>query len=99
VIGHCSTSINFAILNCKPVITVLTNDLIRVMKDYSTFISNFSKNIDSQLLNIDETFESEFGVKPINYNKYKDYKYNYLTSIESENHKSSDIFLNTLSSI
>lgn len=99
VIGHCSTSINFAILNCKPVITVLTNDLIRVMKDYSTFISNFSKNIDSQLLNIDETFESEFEVKPINYNKYKDYKYNYLTSIESENHKSSDIFLNTLSSI
>lgn len=98
VITHCSTSLSFAILNKKPIISLVYNKINEIVPNYFKLICNFSKIIDSILLNIDEiknTKDLELIKKP-NKHIFNDYKYKYLTSKESETKYTSDIFIETI---
>lgn len=96
VIAHCSSSINFAVLNQKFVISILTNDIINKMRMYSIFIEKISKGIVSNLINIDNNSINNLEIANVDANKYNNFKYFILTSKESENHVSSEIFIDTL---
>ena len=96
IIAHCSSSINFAILNTKPVFSILTNDIINEMKMYSVIIEEISKGIGSNLFNIDEYSMKKFEIPNINKRKYNEFKYKILTSKKSENLNSSEIFIETI---
>lgn len=97
VIMHCSTSVSFAVLNNKPIISLTSDHLKSVMPNYYTIIKRFSNSLDTLLINIDNVKNGENFVHEINRFKYAEYKYKYLTSKESENSLSIEIFQNILS--
>lgn len=96
VIIHCSTSVSFAVLNSKPIISLTSNDLKSVMPAYNIIIEKFSDALDTCLIDVDNVKKEENFVNYINDAKYDNFKYKYLTSKESENYLSSEIFINTL---
>lgn len=99
VIMHCSTSVSFAVLNNKPIISLTSDHLKSVMPNYDCIIKKFSDSLDTYLVNIDNVKNEENFVNDINNVKYNDYKYKYLTSKDSENSLSKEIFLNVLSKL
>jgi hypothetical protein len=96
VLFHCSTSVSYAVLNSKPIFTLISKDIKIVMPDYFNFILNFSKHLDTSIINIDESENIDIEMPQINLNKYHKYKYSFLTSVKSENLNSSDIFIQTV---
>jgi len=96
---HFSTSVSFPVLNKKPVLFLYTNSIKTVMPNYYRYISFFSETLGSNLINIDEVSEADIDkdFKTIDINKYEAYKFNYLTSLESEQQQSVDIFCNYIS--
>lgn len=99
VIMHCSTSVSFAVLNNKPIISLTSDDLKFVMPNYDGIIKRFSDSLDTCLINIDNVKNEENFVNDINSVKYDAYKYKYLTSKDSENRLSTEIFVNILSKL
>lgn len=99
VIMHCSTSVSFAVLNNKPIISLTSDHLKFVMPDYDCIIKRFSDFLDTYLVNIDNAKTEENFVNEVNSVKYDYYKYKYLTSKDSENKLSKDIFINFLSKL
>jgi hypothetical protein len=96
VLFHCSTSVSFAVLNNKPIFSLISNDIKNIMPDYFSLILNFSNYLDTSVINIDESQNFDFEMPQINLNKYHKYKYSFLTSVKSENLNSSDIFIQTV---
>lgn len=99
VLAHISTSQSYAILNNKPIITLNCNSIKDRMPHYSHFITHFSEQLNSQLINTDLYSDDDVSLKEVDPNLYGSYRYNYLTSTESEQKKSSVIFLETLSKL
>lgn len=99
LIVHCSTSISFAVLNKKSIISLTTNSLRETMPYYYNFISDFSKTLDTNLINIDDYNLDNLDIRESNIDKYLDFKYKYLTSKESENRLSSEIFIQAISEL
>lgn len=99
VIAHCSSSISFAVLNNKSIISLTTNNLKSIMPDYQGFISSFSQILDTNLINIDDYNLDNIEVKKTNVIKYSDFKYKYLTSKMSENKLSSEIIIEEISTL
>jgi len=98
-IAHCSTAISYSVLNLKPVLFLYTNSLQMIMPSHFHLILNYSKVLDSLILNIDKYSIDDVEINTVNVSKYSDFKYKYLTSKESENFKTSEIFFNELSRI
>lgn len=96
VLVHCSTSVSFAVLNKKPIITLTSNAIKEVMPNYFNFINHFSKILGSELINIDEIVFDKIHLPTPNTSKYTEYRYRYLTSLESEDFISSEIFTETI---
>ncbi|WP_411972632.1 hypothetical protein ACLCDV_00675 [Sphingobacterium sp. Lzh-3] len=96
VLAHISTSQSFAVLNKKPVITLTTEAIKKIMPQYDSFIAHFSVKLKSALVNIDDYSSSEVKINRIDEHVYNAYLYDYLTSSESERTRSSEIFLKTL---
>lgn len=96
VLFHCSTSVSFAVLNSKPIFSLISNDIKNIMPDYFNLILSFSNYLDTSVINIDESKKFDFEMPQINLNKYHKYKYSFLTSVKSENLNSSDIFVQTV---
>lgn len=96
VLAHISTSQSFAVLNKKPVLTLTTEAIKKVMPQYDYFIAHFSVKLGSTLVNIDNYSSSDIEINKVDKQIYDAYLYDYLTSIESERTRSSDIFLKTL---
>lgn len=99
VIMHCSTSVSFAVLNNKSIISLTSDHLKSVMPNYNDIIIRFSDSLDTCLINIDNINNRENFIKEINSVKYNLYKYKYLTSKESENSFTIDVFLNFLNKL
>lgn len=96
VLAHISTSQSFAVLNKKPVLTLTTDSIKKIMPQYNYFITHFSVKMGSCLVNIDNYIDSDVMIKKVDEHIYNEYLYNYLTSTTSEKNTSSKIFLRTL---
>ena len=96
-IANFSTSIAYAVLYRKATIFYYTDE-IRSLSHFEG-IKNFAAILNCNMYNIDSLWdESRLEIKPVDLKKYDDYKYAYLTSKESENRYSKDIFLEYLKS-
>jgi len=96
VLAHISTSQSFAVLNKKPVLTLTTEAIKKVMPQYDYFIAHFSVQLKSALVNIDYYSSSDIKINSVDEQVYDAYLYDYLTSAESERTRTSEIFLKTL---
>ena len=98
VISHHSTSVSFAILNEKPLIFIYTTEMQKLYSNSILLVIEASANyLDSTIINIDKINKNDsFHFTPVNINAYSNYKYNFLTSDESENKNSCDIILDTI---
>lgn len=99
VIVHCSTSVSFAVLNKKPILTLTSNAIKEVMPNYFNFITHFSEILDSSLINIDDSKPTEIILREPNPVKYSKYAYNYLTSVKSQDLVSSEVFTESILSL
>jgi hypothetical protein len=94
VISHHSTALSYAILNEKPIVFILTDEMlllykktiIRSIKNLAGFLGIGSINIDRI------TTSDELAIRNSNLSLYNEYKYNYLTTHESECYKTGEIF-------
>ena len=94
VISHHSTSIGYAILNKKPIVFIYTNEMLKL---YSTcrirWIQDLAQYFELSFYNVDQVTDgSQVNTIVPNQDRYDDYKYSYLTSHESENTSSADVF-------
>lgn len=98
VISHHSTSLSFAILNKKPIVFVYTAEMLTLYKiSVMVHITNMANFLDAALINIDSKLtESELAIKEYNPTLYDAYKYNYLTTYESEFLETKEIFTQIL---
>ena len=96
IIAHNTTSISFAILNSKQILIVSTNDIKEKMPNYNILIENNSFVIGTNFTYIESFNKTNFDLPIINEFKYEKFKYNFLTTKESEFAKSFEIILNSI---
>lgn len=94
VISHHSTSISYAVLNRKPIVFVYTDEMATV---YERTIVNyehaFADYLDAKIYNIDEISQAgQIAIGDVGDERYEAYKYNYLTTHESEQTSTQEIF-------
>lgn len=95
ILAHGSTSCGFAAMYKKP-LTILTSQAIAdTMPKYNTEYQFFATTFGSKCIKYDEPLGVDI-ISEINSAKYDTYKYNFLTSPESKNRRSVDIFIETL---
>ena len=94
VIAHCSSSIGFSVLNNKPIVSLIMNEMKVKMPNYYDSIKSFSQALDTKLINLDAF--KEITIPEINEQKYSEYINNFLSSKKSINSYSSEIFLESI---
>ena len=98
--AHMSSSINYSILNNKKVLFLITDAYKKIYKNTAYRTSQyFSSTLGEQLINCNDYSYIDISNTNIDQNSYLKYKYDYLTSKESESLKSSDILINFLKGI
>jgi hypothetical protein len=90
LISHWSTSISFAVLFYKPLIISYTHDIVRCFNGGYLYACAFAKELGCELINLDRKYML-FVPNKANKEAYDLYKYNYLTSKESENYTNEEI--------
>ena len=95
VISHFSTAFSFAVLYHKPILILTSNDIIEKMNIPHQYCCVFSETLGCPIINIDELSDIVSFV-PINIRLYEEYKYNYITNIESENKDNAEILYNIM---
>lgn len=92
VITHHSTSISYAILEKKPIISIYTQEMKKIYKNsiIKSIISQ-TQYLGTKPYNINN-FEANNIQLKVNYVLYDKYKYEFITSCSSENKFSKDIF-------
>jgi hypothetical protein len=93
VISHHSTSISYAVLNQKPLLFIYTEGMQRIYADtVVSYIKDFAGYLGQPVYNTDALkHPGELEVTPCDPGRYDQYKYNYLTSKESEGRLNRDI--------
>ncbi len=101
VITHQSTALSYAVLNIKPVIFIYTDEMVRIYKN--TIVREtecLALYLNSKIYNVDGiTDGSQICIQHLSQKDYELYKYNYLTSPESENRLSAEIFWNEINAL
>jgi hypothetical protein len=93
-ICHRSASMSYAVLAGKPLLFVYTQDLIDLYDFFLTDIQDFSGYLGSPILNVDQVSRPEqIALQPADLERYEDFKYEFLTSKESEHDLTRDIIL------
>lgn len=95
VLSHGSTSLSFAILYQKPIILLYNNEL-KDLGESSNYplVETFSSILGAPAYNVDEVnCVEQITVPSVDLDKYAQYKYEYLTSPQTERKRSKDIFL------
>jgi hypothetical protein len=94
VISHHSTSLSYAVLNSKPIVFIYTAEMAAVYKDtVVSYLLDFAEYLDAAIYNINAIICSDqIGPREVNTSRYDNYKYNFLTTHESENLKTQEIF-------
>jgi len=101
VITQTSVALSYAVLNSKPLIFIYTNEMLALYENtLMKYLINFSSYLDSPLINIDKIENDlNFRILEPNRERYITYKYDYLTSPESEHLTTQEIFFNELSAM
>lgn len=97
-LSHTSTSVNFAVMAGKPVL-FLYSDEYRILYAASMFraVRAFAQTLGAQLYNIDSIYTGEkIRLGAADPDKYRQYRYGYLTSVESERRCTADIIAERL---
>jgi hypothetical protein len=98
VLAHSSTAISFAVLNAKPLLFIYTADMqthyersyVRAMRCYADYLG-------CAICNVDEVGEGQqISIGAVDRARYDLYKYNFLTSPQSEGTPSEEIVLREL---
>jgi len=98
VVSHHSVSISYAVLNHKPIIFIYTDEMISLYGDIvMRCLHGFSSYLDAPLYNIDVITKSDqIMIGDVNLERYERYKYDFLTTRESENTTTQDIIWNEI---
>lgn len=99
VLVHSSLSVDFAILNYKPVIFTYTNELKELIYSNYFFIKYRSKLLKLKAMNLDEILQEDIILPIVNVDAYNNYKYTYLTSPEIEQKTNNDIIVSHIKSL
>jgi hypothetical protein len=94
VISHHSASMNFAVLNRKPLVFVYTDEMERLYSDSAmTIIKGSAEFLGAAICNLDRIAGiDEIVINEVDEEKYDLYKYSFLTSKASEKLLTQDIF-------
>ena len=91
-ISHTSTAMSYAVLNAKPLLFVYTDEMRQVYKDnLMQEMANYARYLGASILNADAD-DALPTLKPIDPERYDSYKYDFLTSGESEHATTREIF-------
>jgi len=93
-IAHTTTSISFSIIFNKPIIFIVNDEMLRVDSNKIQKISSFTKELSSQIFNIDENNyidEINQHLQGINKKKYDNYYKNYISHKVNNNKKIGEI--------
>lgn len=91
---HVSSSLSYPILFEKPCYFISTDRLKNEMPTYHQLINCYADEIGQPFINIDEYHNNVLNVLHFHKEKYANYKYRYLTSKDSENNDTAEIFTN-----
>jgi hypothetical protein len=94
VLSHTSTAMSYAVLNAKPLMFIYTDD-IATTYEHSLIreMSCFARCLDAAVYNIDALSDAGgLALRPLNHGRYERYKYDFLTSPESEDTPTQEIF-------
>lgn len=95
-ISHMSTSVSYVVLNYKPVVFIVTNEMERIYKEtFASYIRDFSSYLRAPFCNVDNIAriqDIDFDLKQVDRGCYEKYKYEFLTSPEAENTTTQEIF-------
>jgi len=97
VLTHASTAVCFPICYEKRLILLVSDYLDIVLPHFILIAKAIANACDATIIAMDKEIETQIPEK-INSEKYSDFKYKYLTSVQSENKFSKDIFINFLKS-
>lgn len=98
VITHDSTSIGYAVLHLKPILSITSEKFKKIIPENHAFTLSFSKFLNTSLLHYDTDKVTKKDIK-IDLDKYISYKYTFLTNKSTEDKLTKDIFLKSLISI
>jgi len=99
VLSHTSTAMSYAVLNAKPLIFIYTDAMaavyqrlfIREMRTYADYL-------DAPIYNVDQISSArQVAVRRVNLRRYERYKYDFLTSRQSEDMPTQEIFWREIS--
>lgn len=95
VVSHTSTSFSYAVLNDKPVLFAYTDEMRRLYQNtVMRQLHSFAEYLDASVCNVDMAKDaSHLRLKPVAAERYAQYKYDFLTSRDSEGIATRDIFL------
>jgi hypothetical protein len=100
VLSHTSTAISYAVLNAKPLVFIYTDAMATAYQQ--TFIremQGYADYLDAPIYNIDAARDAhQVFPKPVNQERYERYKYDYLTSRQSEDTPTHEIVLREIQS-
>lgn len=99
VISDCSTSISYCTLFYKPIIFCYTYDIIKYFNREYLYIKIFAEELNSKVINLDNNNYNFFELNKVYKEVYNNYKYNYLTSKESENFTNEEILIKWLKNL
>ena len=98
VIVHSSYSQSHAVLNSKPIVFIYTNEMLAAYKHtLMNEIFDSALYLDAAIYNIDKITQSRILIKNVNLVRYESYKYEFLTTRETEHTTSQEIFWHTIS--
>jgi hypothetical protein len=94
VLSHTSTAMSYAVLNGKPLMFIYTDDIAATYE--RTFMREmhcYAHRLDAPMCNVDAVHDAlALALPPVNAGRYQRYKYDFLTSPESENTPTQEIF-------
>jgi hypothetical protein len=97
VLCHISTALSYAVLNAKPVIFIYTNDMLQAYRNTVIRSMRFSADYLGALLhNIDSGEGREIGLGKPDLARYESYKYDFLTTRQTENTSTDEILWHEL---
>jgi hypothetical protein len=100
IISHHSASMNYAVLNKIPIIYIYTKEMDKLYSDsMMPIIKGSAEFLNASIYNVDIVSSAdEIAFSGVDTERYDAYKYAFLTSRETENILSRDIFLKEITS-
>lgn len=98
VVVHSSYSQSHAILNAKPIIFIYTSEMLTAYRHtLMNEIFDCAAYLDAAIFNVDEVIHGDqILIKDVNPSCYESYKYEFLTTRETEHTTSREIFWNVI---